>query len=111
MQAEERVALASMKLQGISLRAIGSAFGRSPGTLGREVSRNSCGGANISRVAQASCQVRVARTRSPSKLDPDVPLWPFVSHMLGWLWSPQPIAQTLRIMVMISVLLGNQVSS
>ena len=48
MQAEERVALASMKLQGMSLRAIGSALGRSPRTLGREVSRNSCGGAYIS---------------------------------------------------------------
>jgi IS30 family transposase len=37
MQAEERVALAAMRLQGMSLRAIGSALGRSPGTLSREL--------------------------------------------------------------------------
>lgn len=31
-----------------------------------------------------------------AKLDANGPLWPVVSHLLGWLWSPQQIAQTLR---------------
>ena len=37
MQAEERVALAAMTLQGMSLRRIASALGRSPSTLSREL--------------------------------------------------------------------------
>ena len=37
MQAEERMALAAMKLQGLSLRTIASALGRSPSTLSREL--------------------------------------------------------------------------
>jgi IS30 family transposase len=76
MQAEERVALASMKLQGMSLRAIGSALGRSPGTLRLEPSLNSCGDAYLSRVAEASSQARRAKARPPSKLDLDGPWWP-----------------------------------
>lgn len=98
MQAEERVVLAAMRLQGMSLRAIGSALGRSASTLSREVRRNSSDGAYVSRTAQSSCQARRTRARCSRKLDPDGPLWPVVSHMLGWLWSPQQIAQTLRSM-------------
>lgn len=45
IQAEERMALAAMRPQGMSLRAIGSALGRSPDTLSRELLRNSSGGA------------------------------------------------------------------
>ena len=40
MQAEERLALAAMRLQGMSLRATGIAMKRSPATLSREVARN-----------------------------------------------------------------------
>lgn len=98
MQAEERVALAAMRLQGMSLRAIGSALGRSPGTLSRELSRNSTQGVYVSRLAQASSQTRRSRARPARKLDLDGPAWPLVAHMLGWLWSPQQIARTLRAM-------------
>jgi len=98
MQAEERVALAAMRLQGMSLRAIGNAMKRSPATLSRELARNSSAGAYVSRTAQSSCDARRAKARPALKLDPDGPLWPLVSHMLGWLWSPQQIAQTLRTM-------------
>lgn len=31
-----------------------------------------------------------------AKLDPEGPLWPLVTHMLGWYWSPQQIARTLK---------------
>ena len=98
MQAEERMALAAMRLQGMSLRAIGTAMKRSPATLSRELARNSRGGDYASRAAQSSCDERRAKARPAPKLDPDGPLWPLVSHMLGWLWSPQQIAQTLRTM-------------
>jgi IS30 family transposase len=98
MRAEERVALAAMRLQGMSLRAIGSALGRRPGTDSRELLRNSTAGAYASRTAQAACQARRASARPPRKLDPNGPAWPLVAHMLGWLWSPQQIAHTLRSM-------------
>lgn len=51
MQTEERVALAAMKLQGLSPRSIASAFGAHPSTLSRELARNCSGGANV-RVLQ-----------------------------------------------------------
>lgn len=98
MQAEERMALAAMKLQGMSLRSIASALQRSPSTLSRELARNCGGGGYVCRDAQARCDARRANARAPSKLDPDGPLWALVTHMLGWLWSPQQIAQTLRTM-------------
>ena len=98
MQAEERVALAGMLLQGMTPRAIALALKRSPSTISRELARNSSGGAYVSRGAQASYQARRLKARPAAKLDPDGPLWPLVTHMLGWLWSPQQIAQTLRTM-------------
>ena len=98
MQAEERVVLAAMRLQGMSLRAIGSVLGRSASTLSRELARNSTCGVYASRVAQTACLARRASARPARKLDPNGPAWPLVVHMLGWLWSPQQIARTLRTM-------------
>jgi IS30 family transposase len=96
MQAGERVALATMRLQSISLRATGSALGRRPGILSRELSRKSTKGAYASRTAQAACQARRTSAWPVRKLDPNGPAWPLMAHMLGWLWSPQQIAHTLR---------------
>jgi len=96
MQAEERVAPAAMRLQGMSLRAIGSALGSSPGTLSRELSRSSIAGEYVSRTAQAASQARRTHARPASKLDPNGPAWPLAADMLGWRWSPQQIAHTLR---------------
>jgi IS30 family transposase len=98
MQAEERVALAGMLLQGMTPQAIALALKRSPSTISRELARNSSDGASVSRGAQASCEARQVKARPAAKLDPDGPLWPLVTHMLGWLWSPQQIARTLRTM-------------
>jgi IS30 family transposase len=98
MQAEERVALAGMLLQGMTPRAIALALKRSPSTINRELARNSGGGAYVARGAQASYQARRLKARPAAKLDPNGPLWPLVTHMLGWLCSPQQIARTLRTM-------------
>ncbi len=55
VQAEERVALAGMLLQGMTPRAIAPlALKRSLSTIRRELARNSSGGAYVSRGAQAS---------------------------------------------------------
>jgi IS30 family transposase len=98
LQAEDRVTLAALRQQGCSLRHIAGVLGRSAATLSREVRRNSQAGLYMSSAAQqASLQRRVA-ARPPARLDPDGPLWPLITHMLGWLWSPQQIARTLRVM-------------
>jgi len=88
MQAEERVALAGMLLQGMTPRAIAMALKRSPSTISRLLARNSSGSAYVSRGAQASCEARLIKARPAQKRDPDGPLWPLVTHMLGYLFSP-----------------------
>jgi IS30 family transposase len=98
MQAEERVTLAALRQQGKSLRQIGEVLGRSAGSLSRELARNAQAGEYSSRSAQRACERRRRDARPRPKLDPDGELWPLVLHMLGWLWSPQQIAQTLRSM-------------
>lgn len=97
MQPEERVTLAALRQQGKSLREIGRVLGRSAGSLSRELARNSTAhGGYVSRDAQRSCEARRAQARPAAKLDANGPVWPLVTHMLGWLWSPQQIARTLR---------------
>ena len=97
MQPEERVTLAALRQQGLGLRAIAEVLGRNPGSLSRELQRNAnVDGAYLSASAQLAAQARRRAARPVPKLDPDGPLWPLVAHLLGWLWSPQQIAQTLR---------------
>lgn len=97
MQAEERVTLAALRQQGMSLRAIAGVLGRSPGSLSREVRRNGGPeGVYVSKPAQRAAEARKAAARAVPKLDPNGPLWPLVAHLLTWLWSPQQIAWTLR---------------
>lgn len=61
IQAEERMALAAMKLQGMSPRSIASALQRSSSTLSRELTRNCSGGAYVCRDAQARCDTLRAK--------------------------------------------------
>lgn len=97
LQAEERMTLAALRQQGMGLRGIAAVLGRDAGTLSRELRRNADGaGVYMSKLAQQVAQSRRRLARMPSKLDPAGPLWPLVTHLLGWLWSPQQIAQTLQ---------------
>jgi transposase, IS30 family len=84
LAAEERVALAALRLQGHSLRGIARQLGRSPSTLSREVRRNATVAGYASAPAQKRFEQRRLAARSPAKFDPDAPLWPVVSHLLGW---------------------------
>ena len=61
LQAEDRMTIASMKQTGASVRAMARTLGRSPGTISRELTRNSC--------AQTGYSCRVAQERrSASRL-------------------------------------------
>jgi IS30 family transposase len=95
--ADERVALSGLRLQGLSIRAIACTLGRSPSTISRELRRNATPAQPYrAEAAHLRCKARRIRSRPASKLDPDGPLWPLVSHMLLWRWSPGQIACTLR---------------
>ena len=97
MQPEERVTLAALRQQGLGLRAIAEVLGRNAGSLSRELRRNAgSDGIYLSKQAQLAAEARRRAAQPMLKLDPSGPLWPLVTHLLGWLWSPQQIAQTLR---------------
>ena len=87
----------ALRQQELGLRAIAEVLGRNVGSLTRELGRNiDSDGAYLSASAQLAAQAWRRAARPVAKLDPDGPLWPPVSHLLGWLWSPQQVAQTLR---------------
>lgn len=95
--ADERVAISALQLQRLSLRGIASRLGRSASTISRELRRNALPDQPYrAEAAQAQCRRRRAQARPARKLDPHGPLWPVVSHMLLWRWSPAQIAHTLQ---------------
>lgn len=71
LQPEERLTLASLVQQGWSGRFIARLLGRSPGTVYRELVRNSTPGDGYAlRSAQAACQARRDAARPAPKLHP-----------------------------------------
>lgn len=97
LKPEERVVIASMKLQGASVRAMGRVLGRAASTVSRELRRNACADAGyISDRAQAFHAARRAHARPPRKLDVRGSNWSIILTMLDWKWSPQQIAGMLE---------------
>jgi transposase, IS30 family len=95
LQPEERVTLASLLLQGHSLRSIAKALERSPSSLSRDVSRNGGADGKGSLSARQAALVRRVRSRPLPKQYADGALWHIVSHQLTWLCPPRQIARTL----------------
>jgi transposase, IS30 family len=97
LQPEDRITLASMKQQGLSLRAMARSLSRSPTSVMRELRRNTLEGLPYgSHTAQAACEARRAAARPAGKLDFDGVGWATVRTLLDWKWSPQQIAATLK---------------
>ena len=89
--------IASMRLQGSSMRAMARMLGRSESTISRELARNTGSGSDYaSHTAQACCAARRRAARPMAKLDPRGLRWDVVRTLLGWKWSPQQIAATLE---------------
>jgi IS30 family transposase len=97
LQPEERMTIASMKQQGLSMRAMARILGRPASTVSRELVRNTC-----SRIGYASlpAQIRYTRRREAArphrKLHAQSVAWQMVSTLLNWKWSPQQISGTLK---------------
>ncbi|CAL8477036.1 transposase (plasmid) [Caballeronia sp. S22] len=96
LQPEERLALASLRLQDVSIRAMARMLGRSPSTVSRELTRNSSPAGYASVPAQALCAARRSAGRGPAKLCTQGVRWRVVLTLLDWKWSPQQISGTLR---------------
>ncbi|MGF6812439.1 IS30 family transposase [Paraburkholderia sp. Clong3] len=97
LQPEERLTIASMKQQGLSVRAMARTLRRSASSVSRELARNTCAVRGYASVhAQAISSSRRAAARPPHKLDPQGALWRIVLSLLDWKWSPQQISGTLK---------------
>lgn len=97
LQPEERMTIASLRQQGASVRAMARTLGRSPGTVSRELARNSSPELGYaSATAQALSMQRREAARRPAKLDTASVTWGLVLTLLSWKYSPQQIAGTLK---------------
>ena len=98
LKPEERVAIASMRLQGKGVRAMAQTLGRSASTVSRELRRNSAeeAGGYSSQQAMALHAQRRSAARRPRKLSRDSVNWSVVVTLLHWRWSPEQIAATLK---------------
>ncbi|HET7868628.1 MAG TPA: IS30 family transposase [Burkholderiaceae bacterium] len=97
LRPEERVVLASLRLQGCGIRQIGRQLGRPASTISRELRRNGDGQASYSsQEAQARHEQRQAQARPARKLCSGSINWSVVTTLLHWKWSPEQIAGTLK---------------
>ena len=96
LQPEERLVIASLRLQNVSVRAMARILGRSPATVSRELTRNSSAVGYSSQPAQALSVARRSAGRRPNKLCLQTVCWRVVLTLLEWKWSPQQISGTLK---------------
>jgi IS30 family transposase len=89
---EERSTIALGLQQGMSVRAIARALGRSPSTISRESRRNAPAAPYNCKFAQQRYQRRRRYSRPQPKLAPESILFEQVCRLLRRLWSPEQIA-------------------
>jgi IS30 family transposase len=99
LQPGERQTIASLHLQGSSIRAMARILGRSPATVSRELTRNSSAVGYASVPAKTLSVARRSAGRRPNKLCLQGVCWRVVLTLLEWKWSPQQISGTLKRMV------------
>jgi IS30 family transposase len=95
---DERVRIADLRRAGAGVRAIAGELGRDPATVSRELRGNvdPVSSAYRPHAAQRLAEQRRARPKT-GKLVADVELREFVQDRLKRRWSPEQIAQALRL--------------
>jgi IS30 family transposase len=95
---DERVTIADLRRQGLSMRAVAEKIGRSPSTVSRELRRNQDpdGGQYRPFVAQKLAVDRRTRPGRGKIVNDDV-LREFVSNLLKKRWSPEQISHELTV--------------
>ncbi|WP_139320845.1 IS30 family transposase, partial [Saccharomonospora sp. CUA-673] len=91
----ERESIADLRRQGVSLRAIGRALGRSASTIKREIDTYSGEGGYQPYAAQRGWAQSRSRPKQ-AKLSRSSPLRDYVQAKLSVRWSPEQISHTLR---------------
>jgi IS30 family transposase len=95
LTAGERDRIADLKADGLSLRAIARALGRSASTISRELGRNALdSGAYRPHVADGAYMLRRQRA---AVLETDMKLAAYVTDRLAEGWTPEQIAGRLRV--------------
>lgn len=95
----ERQRIASLRAQGLGVRAIARRLERSPATISRELRRNlrpHDGGVYDGDLAHARARERAGRQR-PGRLAVDAELRALVQDKLGLEWSPEQISAWIRL--------------
>ena len=95
LTADERDRLAGLLAEGLSVRAIARALGRSPSTISREIRRNALeSGAYRPHLADGAYMLRRQRR---ARLETDAKLAAYVTDRLTEGWTPEQIAGRLRL--------------
>jgi IS30 family transposase len=97
LQPEERLEIASLRLQNVSIRAMARILGRSAATVSRELTRNSSAVGYSSHPAQALSVALRSAGRRPTELCLQSVCWRIVLTLLAWKWSPPQISGTLKL--------------
>jgi transposase, IS30 family len=100
---EERYAIAALRRQGYSARAIARDLGRAPSTISREVARNrrTHDGGYRAHTACERTRARRRRMRRGSQFGAEE--WSLVEQLLELDWSPEQVAGWLRLHRLLSI--------
>ena len=92
----ERYAIAALRRQGLSHRAIARNLGRAPSTIAREVARNRSNDGAYSAF-KACSRTRGRRRRSRRNTHFGAAEWALVEELIALDWSPEQVAGWLRL--------------
>lgn len=92
---EERYMLSALRKQGLNNAEIARQLGRHPGSIGREIKRNSCNDGHY-RPFKASQRTRGRRSRSRRNRRFGAEEWALVEPLLGKDWSPEQVSGYLK---------------
>ena len=100
---EERYAIAALRRQGYSVRAIARELGRAPSTISREVARNrrTHDGGYRAFTACERTRARRRRARRGSQFGPAE--WALVEELIALDWSPEQVAGWLRLHELLAI--------
>ena len=98
----ERYAIAALRRQGLSARAIARNLGRAPSTVSREVARNvRRDGGYRAHTACERTRARRRRSRRNSHFGTDE--WALVEELIALDWSPEQVSGWLRLHGLLSI--------
>jgi IS30 family transposase len=99
----ERYAIAALRRQGLSARAIARSLGRAPSSICREVERNRRSHDGGYRAHTACERTRARRRRSRRNTHFGAEQWALVEELIALDWSPEQVAGWLRLHELLAI--------